>query len=249
MEKTDMSKDFKREKIRLAVFFTSISLVLLVLALFLAYYSAYGDILFVITGNKNAKKERYDEMNKSAQQGQTVFFGDSLTEFYDTDAAFPSFTSYNRGISGDTTQGMLDRLDNNVLSINPSRIVFLGGANDLNHGLTPDEIVANIREILTRIKTALPDCEVYVESLYPVNPYTHPIYLNSVADRKNVDILAINESLIPLCEELGCTYINVHDLLTDGNGDLCEDLTMDGLHVNAEGYAIVTEILSRYLTE
>lgn len=242
-----MAKDFKREKIRLAVFFTSISLVLLILALFLAYYSAYGDILFVIKGNKSAKEARYDQMNLSALHGQTVFFGDSLTEFYDTDAAFPSFVSYNRGISGDTTDGMLNRLDNNVLSIEPSRIVFLGGANDLNHGLTPDEIVANIREILTRIKDALPDCEVYVESLYPVNPYTHPIYLNSVADRKNVDILAINEALVNLCEDLDCTYINVHDSLTDDNGDLRDELTMDGLHVNAEGYAIVTQILSQYL--
>lgn len=242
-----MSENFKREKIRLAVFFTTVSVVLLVLSVFLAYYSAYGDVLFAILGNKSAKNARYDKMNASAEHGQTVFFGDSLTEFYDTDAAFPSFTSYNRGISGDTTQGMLDRLDNNVLSIEPSRIVFLGGANDLNHGYTPEQIVSNIREILTRIKDALPDCEVYVESLYPVNPYTHPIYLNSVADRKNVDILAINDALVNLCVDLDCTYINVHDSLTDDNGDLRDELTMDGLHVNSDGYAIVTQILSQYL--
>lgn len=244
-----MSKDFKREKIRLTAFFASVALVLLILAVFLAYYSAYGEILFTIKGNKNAKEARYDEMNESARHGQTVFFGDSLTEFYDTDAAFPSFTNYNRGISGDTTQGMLQRLDNNVLSIKPSRVIFLGGANDLNRGYTPGQIVANIREILTRIKTSLPDCEVYVESLYPVNPYTRPIYLNSVADRKNSDILAINEALAPLCEELGCTYINVHDSLTDGDGNLRAELTMDGLHVNAEGYATVTRILSGYLVK
>lgn len=247
MEKKGMENNFKGEKRRLAVFFTAISVVILILSLFLAYYAAYGDILFTILGNKSLKAKRYDEMNLSAQKGQTVFFGDSLTEFYDTSAAFPSFTSYNRGISGDTTDGMLERLDGNLLAIEPSKIIFLGGANDLNHGLTPDEIVANIREILTRIKKALPDCEVFVQSLYPVNPYTQPTYLNSVADRKNSDILAINEALAPLCEELGCTYINVHDSLTDENGNLREELTMDGLHVNEEGYAIVTEILSEYL--
>lgn len=244
-----MAKDFKREKIGLAAFFTALSAILLILSVFLGYYAAYGDILFVILGNKNAKQARYDEMNLTAEAGQTVFFGDSLTEFYDTDAAFPSFKSYNRGISGDTTDGMLGRLDNNLLSIKPSRIVFLGGANDLNHGLTPDDVIGNIREILTRIRDALPDCEVYVESLYPVNPYTHPIYLNSVADRKNEDILRINQALEPLCEDLGCTYINVHDSLTDEDGNLRDELTVDGLHVNADGYAIVTEILSSYLVK
>lgn len=242
-----MSDKLKGEKRNLVIFFTTITVLLLILSIFLAYYAAYGDILFVILGNKSAKETRYDEMNKSAEKGQTVFFGDSLTEFYDLNSYFPSFTCYNRGISGDTTDGMLSRLDNNVLSISPSRIVFLGGANDLNRDKTPEDIVANIREILTNIKTALPDCEIYVESLYPVNPYTRPVYLNSVADRKNSDILKINKALVPLCEELGCTYINVHDSLTDADGNLRKELTMDGLHVNAEGYEIVTDILSEYL--
>lgn len=249
MEKTDMKDTFKGEKARLIAFFTSSAIILLVLSLFLSYYAAYGDVLFSILGNKNAKERRYDELNLTAQKGQTVFFGDSLTEFYDTDTAFPSFPSYNRGISGDTTSGMLNRLDNNLLALKPSRVIFLGGANDINRGVTPDEVISNIREILTRIKTSVPDCEIYVESMYPVNPYTHPIYLNSVDNRKNEDILAINAALEPLCAELGCTYINVHDKLTDEDGNLRADITMDGLHVNEDGYAIVTAVLSEYLVK
>lgn len=247
MKKTYVKDYFRNEKSALIAFFASISLVILVLSLFLAYYAAYGDILFSIIGNKKIKENNYNEMNASAQKGQTVFFGDSLTEFYDTDSAFSSFLSYNRGISGDTTQGMLSRLDGNLLSLEPSRVVFLGGANDLNHGVTTDDVIVNIREILTRIKTSLPGCEIYVESLYPVNPYTHPIYLNSVANRKNEDIDKINAALKPLCEELGCIYINVHDLLTDADGNLRAELTMDGLHVNKDGYDIVTTVLNNYL--
>ena len=91
MEKTDMKDTFKGEKARLIAFFTSSAIILLVLSLFLSYYAAYGDVLFSILGNKNAKERRYDELNLTAQKGQTVFFGDSLTEFYDTDTAFPSF--------------------------------------------------------------------------------------------------------------------------------------------------------------
>lgn len=242
-----MTDNFKNEKRRLVAFFTVTAALLIVLSVFLAYYAAYGDILFTILGSKSAKAKKYTELNASAQKGQTVFFGDSLTEFYDTDSVFPSFASYNRGISGDTTDGMLSRLDSNLLALEPSRIVFLGGANDLNHGLSPDEIVSNIKEILSKIKTSLPECEVYVETLYPVNPDTRPVYLNSVADRKNEDILKINAALIPLCEEMGVTLINVHDSLTDADGKLREELTMDGLHVNKDGYSIVTNILSEYL--
>ncbi len=247
MEKTKIKDIFRNEKLRLTAFFASVTIVILVLSLFLAYYAAYGDILFTIIGNKKVKEKNYNNMNASAQKSQTVFFGDSLTEFYDTDTAFPSFVSYNRGISGDTTQGMLSRLDGNLLALEPSRVVFLGGANDLNHGITADEVIVNIREILTKIKTSLPDCEIYVESLYPVNPYTRPVYLNSVADRKNEDILKINAALAPLCEELDCSYINIHDLLTDKEGNLRAELTMDGLHVNEEGYRIVTSALNAYL--
>lgn len=247
MEKTDMKNTFRKEKIALTAFFAAICVILLALSIFLSYYSAYGDVLFTILGDKSVKEAKYDEMNKTAKKGLTVFFGDSLTEFYDTSSAFPEIENLNRGISGDTTSGMLSRLDNNLLPLEPSRVIFLGGANDLNRGVTPEKIAENIREILTEIKTALPDCEVFVESLYPVNPNTKPVYLNSVADRKNEDILKVNALIEPICAELGCTYIDVNSLLSDADGNLREELTMDGLHVNADGYAIVTAKLNEYL--
>ena len=246
MEKTGMNSGFKTEKRNLVAFFIATSVILLVSSMFLGYYAAYGDILFSILQNKKTKIEMYNEMNVTATKGITVFYGDSLTEFYDTSSAF-HFPSHNRGISGDTTQGMIERIEGNLLSLKPSRVVFLGGTNDLNRGVMPEQIAENIGIIVEKIRADLPDCEIFVQSLYPVNPYTSPVYLNSVADRKNEDIQKVNALLAPLCDSLGCTYIDVHDALADEKGNLRKDLTMDGLHVNESGYAIVTKTLWEYL--
>lgn len=242
-----MKKEFRKEKILLTTFFVAITLLALVLSVFLAYFDTYGDNLFVILGSKSEKAENYAKENTYAQKGITVFFGDSLTEFCDTQKFYPSVPNHNRGISGDTTQGMLDRLDSNLIALQPSTIVFLGGANDLNRGVTPEQIASNIESIFSRIRTALPDCRIVVQSLYPVNPDTRPVYLNAVADRKNSDIDKINSMLPQICEKYGCVFVNIHDELTDEQGRLKKEYTRDGLHVTDEAYTFISQFLTPYI--
>ena len=68
MEKTDMKNTFRKEKIALTAFFAAICVILLALSIFLSYYSAYGDVLFTILGDKSVKEAKYDEMNKTAKK-------------------------------------------------------------------------------------------------------------------------------------------------------------------------------------
>lgn len=242
-----MDKTFRKEKMALTLFFTISSLVLLTLSIFLVYYHTYGHNLFVLLGNKEMKAHIYTQENKNLEQGKTVFFGDSLTEFCDTKKFYGDIEHYNRGISGDTTQGMLNRVDDNVIALEPSVVSFLGGANDLNRGVTPEQIANNIEQILKKIRTSLPDCKIVVQSLYPVNPDTKPVYLNAVADRKNEDINKINALLPDICEKYDCVYVNMHDLLTDSEGRLKAEFTKDGLHVTDEAYEYISSILTPYL--
>ena len=66
-------------------------------------------------------------------QGALVFLGDSITQGWGEkmDGSFPGVKVANRGISGDTTRGVLIRLKGDVLSLNPSGVVILIGTNDL----------------------------------------------------------------------------------------------------------------------
>lgn len=86
-------------------------------------------------------------------QGALVFLGDSITQGWGSLAEdFDGVKVANRGISGDTTRGMLLRLTGDVLALNPSGVVLLMGTNDLEEGAAPETIASNLKLILTSLK-------------------------------------------------------------------------------------------------
>ena len=87
-------------------------------------------------------------------QHALVFLGDSITQGWGDDLAdkFPGVKIANRGISGDTTRGVLIRLADDVLALHPSGVVLLIGTNDLEEGAAPGIIAGNLRLILAALK-------------------------------------------------------------------------------------------------
>ena len=98
-----------------------------------------------------------------------VFLGDSITQGWDEglDAAFPGMKVANRGISGDTTRGVLIRLQEDVLALNPTAVVLLIGTNDLEEGATPETIAGNLRLILAELKRHNPRMPVILCQVFP----------------------------------------------------------------------------------
>ena len=80
-------------------------------------------------------QERRNQWAARVQQDQraVVFLGDSITQGWhdDLDGSFPELKVANRGISGDTTRGVLIRLQEDVLALHPRAVVLLIGTNDL----------------------------------------------------------------------------------------------------------------------
>ena len=109
---------------------------------------------------QQTKKENFSFLNeKYAQQGQTVLFGDSITEIFNSYELFYAFSQttgqavYNRGISGDTSDRLFERLECNALNINPKNLVILFGTNDIGIGVPTEYTLKNIKEILQRTQT------------------------------------------------------------------------------------------------
>ena len=77
-----------------------------------------------------------------SKQGAVVFLGDSITQGWGPNLRnfFPALNVANRGISGDTTRGMLIRLNEDVLALNPSTVIMLMGTNDLEEKADPETI-------------------------------------------------------------------------------------------------------------
>lgn len=89
-----------------------------------------------------------------SDQHALVFLGDSITQGWGDSfhGMFPGLKLANRGISGDTTRGMLIRLQKDVVALNPSGVVMLLGTNDLEEGASPETIAGNVKLIIAELE-------------------------------------------------------------------------------------------------
>ncbi|QDV42604.1 Acyl-CoA thioesterase I precursor [Stieleria neptunia] len=169
--------------------------------------------------------------NRAASEDAVVFLGDSITQGWrdDFSGALQGVTKANRGISGDTTRGMLYRLEEDVTSLNPAAVVMLMGTNDLEEQASPEQIAGNVKLILGKLKAHNPQmpivlCEVFPSSASKARP----------ADK----IKEINQLYRALARgDRQITVIDTWTLFADENGDAKKVEFPDLLHPNALGYA------------
>ena len=197
---------------------------------------------------QQTKKENFIFLNeKYAQHGQTVLFGDSITEIFNSYELFYAFSQttkqavYNRGISGDTSDRLLERLECNALNISPKNLVILIGTNDIGIGLPTEYTLNNIKEILQRTQKLCPNINIVLQAIYPVNSHLSIIARQMVSKRSNKKILAINEELHKIALESKAQWLDLTKVLSDEKGRLAKEYSFDGLHLNAQGFEIVSE--------
>mgnify|MGYP003296913061 FL=1 len=191
-----------------------------------------------------SKKNNYTFLNKKYTiENQTIILGDSITDFFNWYELFYDFSKtsgqavYNRGISGDTTDRLLERLNDNVLSIKPKNIVLLIGTNDIGRGLPLSVTLENMDSIIKMTKDACPDVNFIIEAVYPVNEKMRDRF----EKRSNKKINEMNKELIKLCEKYNCVWLDFTDELKDNVGNLKQEYTFDGLHINAQAYEVVAK--------
>jgi lysophospholipase L1-like esterase len=193
---------------------------------------------------RDTKIKAFLEENPMLEQGGTVFLGDSLTDLCDLDMYYPTRGYINRGIGGDTTEGVLRRFDATVLPLAPSTIVLLIGINDFNHGRSLDATLQSYERLINHILDVLPDVRLVVLSLPPVNGSSYPPLL-LLPDK----IEAFNVQLETLALDYGATWVDIHAPLLQIGSDLLDPAySDDGLHWNALGYDIVAALVQTALT-
>lgn len=173
--------------------------------------------------------------------GTVVFLGDSITEFCDLERFYPGLHTVNKGISGDTTGGMLERVDGDVCALAPEIAVVHGGINDIFMGVDDDTIVENLLAIVSRIRAALPGAQIIVQSVYPVEEFASLEITGHVR--------AVNERLEEMASKSGYAWADVYSALAGSDGRLVHGLADDGLHPNDDGYMTVQPVLSQAIRE
>lgn len=182
---------------------------------------------------KNLWKKRRSVWAKQVKQdqGALVFLGDSITQGWGANigGAFGEVKVANRGISGDTTRGVLIRLDEDVLSLNPSGVVILIGTNDLEERAEPATIAGNLKLIIAALKKHNRKMPIVLCEVMP----------SSASKRRPADkIKEINKLYKAAVKgDAQITVVDTWTLFANAQGDAKKPEFPDLLHPNKLGYA------------
>ena len=193
----------------------------------IAFFKNYYDEKLVSYESENEKYSDYEV--------DVAFLGDSLTDGYDLEKFYPDLVVANRGIGGDTTVGLEDRLGVSVYDLKPKVAVILIGANNMQ------TMLDNYEDILAGMKENLPNTEVIILSLTSM----------SGDWGKNNQLAAYNNvSIKLLCEKYSYAFVDLYSALFDmETGGICAEYTTDGGHLTDAGYEVFTNTVRPYVDE
>jgi lysophospholipase L1-like esterase len=191
---------------------------------------------------------RYHEANAklaapAKNEKRVVFMGDSITDLWskpESGGFFSGKPYIDRGISGQTTPQMLVRFRPDVIALQPKVVVILAGTNDiagLTGPMTLEEIEGNLASMSELARAH--GIRVVLASLLPVSNYR---YADMIEQRPPEKILALNAWIKEYAAEKGHVYLDYFSAIVDGQGFLKKELSEDGLHPNAAGYAVMVPL-------
>jgi lysophospholipase L1-like esterase len=196
-----------------------------------------------IAGFDSTKKSRAAVyMQLKIDSTDIVFLGNSLTEAFPVTDYFQNIHVKNRGVGGYTTAEVLEFLPE-IIKYHPRKIFIEIGINDIKYGLsdkakTETDLIDNYNKILNAIQIESPKTEVFIQNILPINK----IYNANESDTINAIVKILN----PQIRDLGLKYkYNVIDLYAQfaDNNSMPLKYTTDGIHLNANGYALWYETI------
>jgi lysophospholipase L1-like esterase len=217
--------------------------------------SVAANILFLLAGaalgvrfwmRRKTSVDRYAQERESyfaalpPREGATVFAGDSITDRGEFAEMFGDATFVNRGISSDTTAGVLARLDG-IAANRPARIWLLIGVNDLLNGEAIPAIDERYGRILDGLAARAPGARLFCNSILPVRE------VGALSGGTNAKIRDLNAAIARTAKSHGCAFVDVTADLADAGGALDARYTLDGIHLSGEGFAAWSRAIDRAL--
>jgi len=188
----------------------------------------FAEIVQRLDLNQRAHKmSRYiltqDNHSAFAKPVDIVMFGDSITEWGPWHDALPNFTLANRGLAGDTTEGMIRRLPTTKVC-QPKLVCVMAGINDLSQGYTVDQVIKNYRQMLDYWQGE--KIEVWVQST---------LYVGERIATLNPLVTELNQQLSLLCKQRALRFIDLNQYLCPEHY-LPLNCSCDDLHLNSIAY-------------
>lgn len=177
--------------------------------------------------------QRVELFKKEARvEKAIVFLGNSITESGDWKKLLKDSVAVNRGIGGDITFGVLNRLDETI-ALKPAKLFLLIGINDLAKEIPDEVIIENTCTIVNRIRSGSPSTKIYLQSILPVNPTMKKFPARYA---KGDHIVRINEQLKKHESHFKYVYVDIYSTFLDVNQNMDSRYTIEGLHLSPTGY-------------
>ena len=185
--------------------------------------------------------QRYQTSNQllpPTAMDRVIFYGDSITDVWPIAYAaqfFPGKSYIGRGMTGQSTDQMLWRFQQDVIALHPSTVVILGGSNDVvlaDRHIKFQQTTANIQsmvELAQRHHIRIILCSLPPVSHYPESEQAH----------FSEEIRTINHWLKAYAASHNLTYVDYYSAMVDDTGAMKNSLSVDGLHPNAAGYSVM----------
>lgn len=179
--------------------------------------------------------------SEPVKTGRVIFLGNSITEFGNWPNLLNDSTVLNRGIAGDNTFGVLERLGDIVIR-EPSKLFIEIGINDVAQNIPASITVKNILTIVERVRSKSPKTKFYVMSALPHNDKAQKKYPEIFHKDEQVNLL--NKKLKQKARKGKFSYIDFNKELLDVDGKLdTKYAKSDGLHLNETGYQLLIAFL------
>lgn len=205
--------------------------------------------------DKEIKVERYRKENTTAKKGQTVFTGSSLMEMFPINKLLKEHGDdtviYNRGVGGFLSHELLEVIDVCAADLQPSKVFINIGTNDLSWSSIPiSDLMSNYDKIISEIEKIVPNVKIYLMAYYPVNYEAASEEMKECLKiRTNEKITAANAEVKKLAEKHGQRYIDINRNLKDEQGRLRAEFTIEGMHINEDGYRAIYDDIMEYVRE
>ena len=185
----------------------------------------------------------------AAGEKRVVFLGDSITDRWNLARFFPGQPYINRGIGSQVTPQLVLRFHQDVIALKPAVVVILAGVNDVQGFMqqeTPEQIEANFEAMAEMARAH--GIRVVMSSILPVNGDGKGAE-NVIRERHPDELRRINRWLQDYCRRTGCAYADYYSATVDDRGLMRRGLVVDGIHPDAQGYAIMAPIARRAIAE
>lgn len=229
------------------VLFTSIVMNVCLLLLFFLLLNRLGGIRYVIwkatigdrvTGVSAGRSEHFENIPVSPTD--VVFIGDSITAQAEWAELIGDCRVRNRGIAGETTKALQKRLKI-LVATKPAAVFIMSGINDLVSD-SPADVAMRLKAIINDIANHSPKTAIYIQSILPVN---NTIRRTGIAID---DIRVTNSDLRYHCYHTKrAVFIDLWPVFADINGQLGNQFTYDGIHLNGKAYMQWRAAISPYL--